>query len=190
MKRIPSIAILCLAVAGGVSALAQETNSTPTLDWNYFEAVAKKNIFDPTRSGLSGRPRQIRRDPVTRYFTFHGTIDDAAFFKGEGTPECGYVKTGNLINGFKVMKVDLDFVRLAEPNGSLVTLNVDDSMKREDEGPWTKSDQPAPLVITPKPAAAGDDDAAVGAPSEPSAGPANESEILKRLRLKREQEDK
>jgi hypothetical protein len=189
MNRNTAIAILSLAFGTGWTGWAQEPDSTPVLNWSAFEAIAQKNIFDPSRSGRSSSGRSRPREVVILRFTYRGTMDDAAIFTGEGSPSRGYVKTGGMINGFKVMKITTDYVELAEPNGNLVKLNTDDSMQREDEGPWARTDQPAPLVITPSASASGDA-TAIGSSSSPSAGPANESDILKKLRLKREQEEK
>ncbi len=191
-----------LLLGSGGAARAQETNSPPTLDWSYFEPITKKNIFDPSRSRRSSRDGLERvHVPVIRTFTYRGTMDDRAIFTGEGVPSDGCAKVGDLINGFKVMQVTIDFVKLAEPNGDLFVLQTDDSMRREDEGPWGKSDQPPPApTFVVGGIARNSDSGPGGSPGvsetntvpEPAGlhGAEREAEILRRLRMKREQENK
>ena len=58
---------------------------------------------------------------------------------------------GDTINGFKVMKIPQSYddaiVTLIDPSGTIVTLKDGESMRREDEGAWTKSDLPAPAPM-------------------------------------------
>lgn len=192
MKRNTSIAIALLTAWASGAALAQvTTNSTRGLDWNAFRSIGDNNIFSPTRSMGPDDAVEVRHIPVIRGFTYSGTVDDRAIFKGEGAPEGGLFKTGDTINGFKVTQVNVDFVKLADPDGNLVMLEPDDSMRRADQGPWTKSDQPAPLTVSAAaPPETGSGSATVSSAADAATGPANESDILKKLRLKREQEDK
>jgi len=184
MNRNILIAIVLLSMGAGLAASAQATNAGAALDWNSFQAIAQKNIFDPTRSGRVSRTSIRPRAVAVRTFTFRGTIDDTALFTGEGTPRKGYVKQGDLINGFKVMQITLHYVKLAEPNGNILVLKTDDTMRREEDGPWSKSDQPAPAGIVTTETKADE------ATASSSPGPAGESDILRKLRLKREQEEK
>jgi hypothetical protein len=183
MNRNILIAILLLSLGAGRAALAQEADAAPALDWDSFKSIAQKNIFDPTRSGRGGI-RNRPRPAIVRSFTFRGTIDDIALFTGEGTPAKGYVKVGDLINGFTVRQITLRSVKLTVPNGTILTLDTDDSMRQEENGPWTKSDQftPAPVAVTETPS----DESTAASDS----APAGLSDRLKMLRLKREQEDK
>jgi hypothetical protein len=183
MKSHILIAFLSMALGAGVEVRAQESKGGGALNWTAFESITSKNIFDTTRNGTASyaaKPKTV----VVRTFTFRGTIDVVALFTGDGAPKDGYVKVGDLVNGFKVMQITLHYVKLAQPNGDIVVLKEDDSMRREDEGAWSKSDQPPPVVIT-GPEIRADDSAGTPAPA-----PKGESDILKRLRLKREQEDK
>jgi hypothetical protein len=184
MNRNIVITILLLSLGAGRAAFAQETNAGAAPARISLQTIMQKNIFDPTRSGGRVRGGSARRAVVVRTFSYHGTMDDVACFTGEGTPSKGWSKEGDLINGFKIMKITLDFVILADPDGKLVQLAADDSMRRDEDGPWYKSDQPAPLVIASSEAKTDE------SPESSSPGPADESDILKKLRLKREQEDK
>jgi hypothetical protein len=73
---------------------------------------------------------------------------------------------------------------LAEPNGNIVELKEDNTMRREEDGPWKKSDQPAPPVVAATETKA-DESTASSSPASAGAG-----DILAKLRLKREQEEK
>jgi hypothetical protein len=176
--------IFSLAVGAGLASAAEDTNVNGTLNWSSFEPIAQKNIFDPTRSG-GVRPANRRRAPVVRSFTFHGTVDDVAFFTGEGAPSKGYVKAGDSIDGFKIMQINVNsnYVKLADPDGKILVLNEDQSMRREENGPWTESDQPAPDVTAPAETSS-EEPAAASSPE-----PAGVSDILARLRARHKQEE-
>jgi hypothetical protein len=182
MNRNTLIAVLLLALAAGQAAVAQDTNSAAAPARISLQTLMQKNIFDPTRSGrarFGGRPRAA----VVRTFTFRGSDGYVAFFTGEGTPRKGYVKVGDLINGFKVIQITLDFVKLTEPNGNIVELKEDNTMRREEDGPWTKSDQPAP------PAIAATETKTDESTASSSPAPAGESDVLARLRARHKQEE-
>jgi hypothetical protein len=203
MKRKLCILILLVCAAAG-TARAEETDMSPQVDWSAFKALSRKNIFDPNRSGPASyhvRPRP----KVILTFTFRGTVDsDAAFFTGEGVGK-GFVKPGETLNGFKLMKIPTSYedpsVILTDPAGEIVILKEGESMRRVDEGPWTKTDEaPVEAVQTPS---ATPVQLQPGLVPFPQVGPktynsagvelhgaARETEILKQLRLKREQEDK
>ncbi len=182
MNRNILAAVLLLLPGAGPAAAAQETNAGAASDWSVFESIAQKNIFDPTRSGRAGG-RSRPRAAVVRTFTFRGSDGYVAFFTGEGTPGKGYVKIGDLINGFKVRQITLHFVKLAEPNGNIVELKEDNTMRREEDGPWTKSDQPAPPAIAATETKA---DESTASSSPASAGG---SDVLARLRARHKQEE-
>lgn len=202
MNRNIFIFALSLGLAAG-TALAEETDLAPSMDWGAFQGLAKKNIFDPNRAGPASYASKPR-PKVIRTFTFHGTIDtDAALFTGEGVVDGkGYFRRGETLNGFKVMKIPLNYtdptVILTDPSGEIVVLKQGESMRREDEGPWSKTDQIQPSMAdtaAPSPSAATTPFPQVGPKTFDASGTelhgaAREQEILKQLRLKREQEDK
>ncbi len=183
MNRNILIAFLLPALGAGLSAAIPETSAGAATDWSSFQSIAQKNIFDPTRSGTR-RTGSVKRAVLVRTFTYRGTVDDVAFFTGEGAPRKGYVKEGDLINGFKVRQISLHYVKLAEPNGNILSLKTDDTMRREEDGPWTKSDQPAPAPV------AGSETKTDGSAPSASAAPAGAglSDVLERLRKRHKQE--
>ena len=186
-------AILLMSMGAALAASAQETNSAESLDWKSFESIAQKNIFDPSRSGRS-RSGPKPKPAVVRAFTFHGIVDDIAFITGDGAPEKGYVKVGDTINGYKVMKIaspanysESPTITLTDPSGAIVVLNVDQSMRREEDGPWEKSDQPAPVSSSSTIASAGPSSDQSTAPAAPE--PAGASDILAKLRARKKQQE-
>jgi hypothetical protein len=187
MKRIIFITLWLISAA----ARAQETNADAPSVPATLQSLALKNIFDATRSGRSGFTSKPKLRVVLT-FTFRGTVDDVALFTGEGVGK-GIVKRGDTLNGFKVMKVPVSFsdpiVILTDPTGAIVALKKGESMRREDDGPWTRTDEPPPVseaASTPASMSA-----TTGAPAGPPlTGGARLDDILKRLRQKREQEDK
>jgi hypothetical protein len=185
-RKIPTT-VLLLCLGAGLGARAQQTNAGAGLEWSAFESIAQNNIFDPARSGGSGRSRQ--RPAIVRTFTFCGTInDEVAIFKGDGVPSTGGDLTvGKTINGFKVMKIPVSYeeatVILTDPAGKIETLKPGESMRREEDGPWTKSDQPAPVATT-----APEQPAEETTASSPAAS-GGDNDVLARLRARHKQEE-
>src|SRR5579862_9508940 len=58
-----SIYIAVLLAASSLTAVAQESNGLEKLDFDSFNIVSLKNIFDPTRSG---RRTTVRSTPAIR----------------------------------------------------------------------------------------------------------------------------
>ncbi|MGP8200197.1 MAG: hypothetical protein ACLQU4_11925 [Limisphaerales bacterium] len=187
MNRNLMTAVLLLSLGAGMAAAAPETNTSAGLDWSAFESIAQKNIFDPTRSGRSGGRKA--RAAVVRTFTFCGTInDEVAIFKGDGVPsDGGDLTLGKTINGFKVMKIPVSYadatVILTDPAGTIVTLKEGENMRREEDGPWVKSDQPAPVPVAASETPA---DESTASPVPASAGG---NDVLARLRARHKQEE-
>ena len=149
MNRNILIILLLVSLGAGRVAVAQDTNSAAAPARMSLQTLMQKNIFDPTRSGRVGSRSRLRAAAV-RAFTFRGSDGYVAFFTGEGTPGKGYVKLGDLINGFKVRQITLHFVKLAEPNGNIVELKEDNSMRREEDGPWTSRINRRPRPLPPR----------------------------------------
>jgi hypothetical protein len=185
MNRRHAIFIATLAAWMPLAAFAQDagrasTNAPDGLDRNALERMVRKNIFDPTRVG--GRTLTAPR-PRAQYFTFCGGAFEGpqavAFFTGEGSSNKP-LKPGDTINGFKVSEVSFKSVKLQGATGAPQVLAMGGSMRREPNGPWKLSEQPEPPPESTDTAVAND----TTAPTKPSS--ANESDIIKKLRARRD----
>ncbi|MGA2175503.1 MAG: hypothetical protein ABSH38_11025 [Verrucomicrobiota bacterium] len=190
MKSFAPIIIASLLVAS-MRAPAQETNAGARPDFNSFKIIAERNIFDPTRTGRrrpGAPPRRVER--VSLVGTSIDNGDAVAIFTGNGVPERPF-KTGDTVKDFKIVQITLDSVRLTGvTNTNMFVMDYDSrrSLRREENGPWQgSSDLSDPVLI---PSGNADDPAPSASASAPPAGGGGESDIIKRLRLKREQEEK
>jgi hypothetical protein len=187
MKQLAPILFSLLLAAGSVTASAQETNSPPGQDFSSFDIIARKNIFDQSRTGiraLNGR----RRQPQIERITLLGIGGDfglgEAYFGGNDTP----LKVGDHVHGFELSRMTPDCVRLSNSTNTFVLDLVDRrSLRRVDGGLWEgSSDLADPVDI----ATNNSDDTAASPPSAADAPHPGESPIERKLRLRREQEEK
>ncbi|HEX3717901.1 MAG TPA: hypothetical protein VH595_08030 [Verrucomicrobiae bacterium] len=193
MKRLTLILFLPLLAAGGAKAIAQETNSTNRQDLRSFDIVVENNIFDQSRTGLRGLARPAVHQPRVERLTFLGVAGDSGkadlFFGGNGANSDRPLKVGDHVDGFEVKGATLDSVQLVSSSNTFV-LNVQNSLRRVDNGPWEKSfDEYDSTPVASS--------TSVDASSAPSASAAatdaahpGESAIERKLRLRREQEEK
>jgi hypothetical protein len=191
MKKTTSILFtLLLAVSFG-RAFAQETNSETGTDFTSFDIIARKNIFDQSRTGILGRNRPAQRVPRIDRLTLLGIGGDhgngEVYFSGAGGDR--FLKVGDHIDGFAVNRITLDSVRLVNASNTFV-LDMDKrrSLRRMDDGPWEGSSDISEPVV----ASTTDVTASAGAATPAGASPARpgESDIERKLRLRREQEEK
>lgn len=190
MKRLTLILFLLLLAAGGAKAFAQDTNSTNGQDMKSFDIIVENNIFDQSRTGLRGMRGPAVRAPRIERLTFLGVGGDNGkadlFFGGNGAASDRPLKVGDHVDGFEVKGATLDSVQLVNSSNTFV-LNVQNSLRRVDDGPWEKSfeeSEPAPV------ASSSSDDASSASPAATDAAHPGESAIERRLRLRREQEEK
>jgi hypothetical protein len=203
-----------LFVPAGAPAQANPPNQTRRsnrLDYAWFQLIQERNIFNPNRFPRSGRGgrREIRRPVRTDSFTLVGTMSYekglVAFFDGSSYEFRKALKPEDTLAGFKIAEIGLNQVKLAGKSNQF-ELRVGAQMRREDEGEWTLGGQSpfaspsaAALSITtptstdtnaePGTVAAGGD--AAGPAASPAAEPSSsgaESEVLKKLMQRREQE--
>jgi hypothetical protein len=192
MKLFAPIIIASL-LAASMRAPGQETNTTEKRDFESFKIIAQRNIFDPTRTGrraFGSRGPQRRVERVSLVGTSIDNGDAVAIFTGNGVPERPF-KTGETVKDFKIVQITLDSVRLTGvTNTNMFVMDYDSrrSLRREENGPWQGSSD----LSDPVPIASGnaDDPAPSASASAPPAGGGGESDIIKRLRMKREQEEK
>ena len=180
----PLCATLVLLLTTGIIGRAQNTNAVARLDYQSFKIITDRNIFDPNRSSRSSRtrndgPRQARVESFALVGTMSYGNGTYAFFDGTGSSYRKAVKTGDTIAGHKVAEISADRVKL-EANGQQIELSVGAQMKKQDEGEWQLAGR-AESFSTSSPATATAEKA-----DGDSAG--EESDVLKKLMQKREQE--
>jgi len=176
-------AILVLVLVTGRSGLAQSTNAVVRLDYQTFKIITDRNIFDPTRSSRATRRTEGPRPAKIESFALVGTMSyengTYAFFDGSGSSYRKGVKAGETIAGFKIADISANSVKL-QTNGHEIELNVGMQMKKQDEGEWQLSGR-AESFGTSSPATTATEKTD-GAPG------GEESDVLKKLMQKREQE--
>lgn len=136
--------------------------------------IAERNIFDPSRSSrLAGaeveRPKPRRSEALTLVGTIAYEKGAYAFFEGSDPQSRKVLETGGEIADCKVTEIAGSAVTLDAGTRS-ITLPVGTQLRREADGEWEVADFSGPP------------------PDSASASAAEESDIVKRLMLKREQE--
>jgi hypothetical protein len=170
------------------------TNAGPArLDYPAFRVIVDRNIFDPNRSPRrAGEPR-IRTAPTTvDSLTLVGTMSYErgafAFFDGSSSEYKKALKLTDIIAGYKVTNITPTAVKLAAGTNEL-ELRVGMQLRREEHGPWllashSGSYAPAPASTSTNTAAATTATGTNASPGNPEA----ESDIIKKLMQRREQE--
>lgn len=175
----------------GVPQGAGRPAAPARLDQASFRIISERNIFNPTRSSRAasmkaeGEPKKVVKiESVSLVGTMSYEKGDFAFFDGSGSDFKKVVKPEETIAGFKVQQISFNQVSLVR-EGKTMNLAVGDKLRRQDDGPWEVT------AATDK-SSAESTAASSGASSsdESSSGDGGESEVLKRLLKKREQEMK
>jgi len=191
MKR--KLTLFLLFAATGLPAIAQETNTASRFDYPAFHIIAERNIFNQNRSRGSGgngyRNRQDRR-VRTDAFALRGTMSYEkgrfAFFDGTSLDYRKAAQTDDTIAGFKVAEVGRDSVKL-ESNGKQIELQIGMQMKKPEQGNWELASG-ADVIDFNASASTGETNTTTNTEAGSSTSSGGESDILKRLLQKREQE--
>ena len=206
MKFARTQIILALALAGGVSALAQTNSNVPkATDYAKFsQFVTERNIFDPNRQPhYPNRPRTTRTTRTTRTsssapnFTLVGTMSYGkglfAFFNGNNAELKQALPVSEKIAGYTVVEISRTAVKLESADKKeKLELKIGDGMRQEN-GKWqptAKSESIGGTSTTPEATSSsgGDSPTTASEPATPtSAGQPND--VLKRLMEKREKEN-
>jgi hypothetical protein len=158
-----------------------ETNRNPnSLEFSAFRLVTDRNIFDPNRSPRSTRP--VTTPKTTESFTLVGTMSyekgSFAFFDGTGSEYKKVLKPADTIAGYKVVAVSSDSVKLMMKTNTL-ELTVGARMRRHDDGSWEKiNSSESYAAATTSTSASSTEAAPTGA----------ESDVLKKMMMRREKE--
>lgn len=180
---------LLLAVSPLPALAADDTNSVSSTDYSSFRIISDRNIFNPNRS--SGRryessgPR-VRVDSFTLIGTMSYEKGSFAIFEGTSSAYRKTFKTADTIAGYRIAEIDPYSIKLLAASNQVITLPIGAQMKRTDRGPWTLLAQAEPMT------------ASAPTPSNPGEPPSfsnraasmngADSEILKRLMMKRQKE--
>jgi hypothetical protein len=172
--------LLPLFSPNAVPAAPGETSeATPqTRDYSSFRIIPERNIFNPSRSARQPARQtrnEPRRAPRVDSFTFVGTINYEkgafAFFDSSTAEFRKALQPGNSIAGLQIKEVN-DYAITLSNGTNTFDLRIGTQMVREEGGEWKASGSSGPAPI----------EAASEAPSGP------QSDVLKRLMQKREQE--
>lgn len=172
--------------SGQHPANAQPAANRP--DFSSFRIIAERNIFDPNRrSSRSSTPRE--RPKTVDSFSLVGVMSyekgSFAFFDGTSSTYRKALKENDTIAGYRVTGINSRAVQLASGTNQL-ELQVGMGLRREDQGDWTRSGRhessssSSSSVSSPTPTT----------PTSQTDTAANggESDVLKRLRERREKE--
>jgi len=177
------LAITALAMAGGFTARAQQTNRVSAADFSSFQIISERNIFNPNRTARHRRGN--RPQPVADAFSLVGTMSYTkgtfAFFDGTSSDYRKVVQNAGTIAGYKVTDITPTAVKLANGDKQLV-MKVGTQMRREEKGSWqVVATSELPVETTEN---------ADATPAEPSASNSDSegNDVLKRLMKQREQE--
>lgn len=194
MLRSPSIyllaGLLTITLTSLMPVLAQQRGELVGPDRSEFNVISEKNIFDPNRSARVARTEREEPagEPVVESFTLLGTMSyekgQFAFFGGSKSDFKKVLKPADEIAGFTIAEIGADKVKL-EDAGKAVELRVGMAMKRQDEGEWqTSRDAPRTENRSRESGSRGS-----SSPAQTESTPsAEESDILKRLLERRQQE--
>ncbi len=179
------------AAAVSWGAQPDGTNAPPRNNFEPFKIIVDRNIFNANRTPGGGPPPKAASGPRARpgrteVFRLVGTLSyekgKFAFFDGSNAQYRKSVRPSETIASFRVTDISQSDVTLeAGTNGPAMKMAVGMEMKKQEEGPWKLGVGSGSSFSSP----------AAPSTSSPSAGgPAGESEIERRMRLRREQETK
>ena len=190
--------------SGSASDYSRRSDSSPSnaakgtngalakLDYSTFKIIVDRNIFDPNR--FPHRPGEpvIRQAPLTvDSLTLVGTMTyekgTFAFFDGSSSDYKKALKLTDVIAGYKVANIAPKGVTLAAGTNEL-QLSVGAQLRREEGGPWLLPGQSSSYAATFASASTNAAATTTTTSSDAASGGAAESEIIKRLREKREKE--
>jgi hypothetical protein len=189
--------LLALLLLGGLSAPAQSRVPGPNDYEGFSRFIADRNIFDPTRvPHRTGRhPVVVKtRDKRQPSFSFVGAMEYQkglfAFFDGNRGDYRLILQVSGKVAGYTVRQIALGAVKLEDADGKTLDLEVGHQMQQNRDGVWelagfsegfsSPSADAPPAPITD-----------VGGSADSPAAPAgSQNDILKKLMLQRQQENK
>jgi hypothetical protein len=182
-RQVMVLGIMILSMLFAVTPLraADETNSSSGLDYNSFDLISKRNIFNPNRRpGRSIGPRlpAVQIDSFTLIGTMSYEKGRFAFFDGTSSEYRKPLKPSDTIAGYRISEITQSGVTLLASSNKVINLPVGTQMKRQDNGPWELMSHAEPIASTNP-----------GEPADLATKAANlngaESDALKRLMMRR-----
>jgi len=170
-------------------AALPQTNGAPAgLDYSAFQVIVDRNIFDPNRyprrSGETrARPAPKTVDSLTLVGTMSYERGTFAFFDGSSSDYRKALKLSDIIAGYEVCNITPDAVKLAAGT-NVLELPVGMQLRREEDGPWRLADRSGPYAAAP----ASNTTNAATATASGTGSSETDSDIIKRLMQRREQE--
>jgi len=149
-------------------------------DFSSFKIISDRNIFDPNRGprrAAGPRERQAKVDSFSLVGIMSYEKGSFAFFDGSSSDYKKALKLNDSIAGYKLMSIAPTSIKLVSGTNE-VQLQVGTQMRREDEGAWAVSSKPETLSAS----------TSTSSSSSPPASSGADSDILKKLMQRREQE--
>ena len=184
-----TLSSLLLLFATTLLTRAQETNAPGRPDFQDFRIISERNIFNPNRSPRRERSRserepdrRVRTESVALLGTMNYDKGWFAFFDGSRSDYRKALQPGDAIAGYTIGEIAPNHVKLESTNNPPIQLRVGTQMRKQDEGEWEIRDRFEAASTPTAPATT---------PGDTNATPsstAEESDIVKRLMQKREQE--
>lgn len=148
-------------------------------DYSAFKLVTDRNIFDPNRvphrpGAPSVRPKTMESFALVGVMRYDKGI--FAFFDGSSSEYRKAVKLSDTIAGYRVTNIEANAIKLSAGTNE-VELRVGMQLRREEGGGWVPSSQSESYAAVASPGTNSD-----------SAGGGGGSDVLERLRKRREQE--
>jgi hypothetical protein len=138
----PAIAGAAALLAAAFSVAAQPTNGT---DFASFQVISQRNIFDPNRVPHT-HYNATHTARVADSFSFLGTMSyekgNFAFFDGTSPDFRKVLELNGDIAGFKVTALASKSVTLVSGTNEMI-LPVGTQVRRDDDGHWAVSTEPA-----------------------------------------------
>jgi prepilin-type processing-associated H-X9-DG protein len=176
--------LILISLGFASSALAQETNVLRSRDYAAFKIVPERNIFNPNRTARGANvPKTEEKPAKVDSFALVGTMSyekgNFAFFDGSSAEFRKVLSPTNSIAGYTLREVGENSVKL-EKDGKTTELVIGQQLKRQNEGDWT-------ISAATSYSAPSSSESSSSTKSDASSS-ATESDVLKRLREKREKE--
>jgi hypothetical protein len=182
---------------GSGRSSSTETNLSP-VSMDYFALIAQRNIFDPNRVPSVERVQRVSLPsapppPPRETLMLVGTISyedgDYAFFTGSSSAYNATLKPADRIAGYKIIAVTPNSVKLAQ-NTNVLELAIGEQLRREENGPWHLSGALPPDAPMPEAnsSSSGSTAPASAASTAAPAAAGADSDIIKRMMQRRDQE--